>query len=1691
VNNNLINTYKIITNVKRILVSIIFVCLTSILLAQPYNNSWINFSQQYYKFKVAETGIYRINLTTLTNAGIPISSINPQNIQLFARGVEIPIYIEGEGDGVFDGADFIEFFGKYNDGWLDESLYGGGLNHPSPHYSLFNDTINYYLTWNTLTTNNRLTVEADTNYSAYTPINSFIKESIQYYTTGYSAGSNFYYYDGETNYYGGTSFGYVPTEGWFDNYYSLGGSKIKNISTKNTYSSGTNAILNAVILGESNYSGVSTGDHHLRVSVGTNVFDTIFEGYKKIDVQMSIPVSDLGVNTTPINFSSINDLGSGVARQAVSYITLKYPHTLDLEGASFFDKMFIDNNPSEAKSYLNITNFNSTGNVIFYDLTNGKRIKVTPFGSNYKCLVPNSAISTRECYISSDGQVKNITSIKPINGTGVFVDYLTLATDTAFIIITHSSLMAAASDYANYRVNGPGNNPQNPLVFDVENLYDQFAFGIEKHPLAIRNFSDFIVDNWPSKPNYLFLIGKSIKAKESRKNANNFHDNLVPSFGVPASDNMLTSGLNGTLYEPLIPTGRLAAKNSQEVTWYLNKINDYENPDQDPFGTGVNDWMKRILHFGGGTGLAQAQSFMTYLNSFKTTIEDTLFGGNVISYSKSSTAPIQNNLSDSIKDYIGQGVALMTFFGHASATGGFDQNIQDPSLWPDQDRKYPFLLGLGCFAGDIHLQDANSTSEDYVIIEDKGVIGFLSSVDLGEATTLNNYAAEFYRNLSYKNYKGSIGRHIVNTVAQTQQSVSTNTAGSSVTLHGDPSLILNSFDKPDYMIEASTITFNPSVVTSDVDSFNINVLVTNLGRAINDSIILEVIRTYPEQLFADTNYYKLFSGTNYQETISFKLPVDVVKGLGLNVFTITVDAIDAVDESVETNNTVIKTLNILSGEIVPIYPYEFMIVPNQGITLKASTAFPFEPAKDYLFEIDTTDYFNSPIKEVTTINHVGGVVSWSPLLLQSIPDSTVFFWRVSKDSVDLTGYNWRGRSFQYIQGKEGWQQDHFFQFENDEFQFVQHNRPTRLFDFSDNVKQLKGVTNGDFYGIEWHENAYYIDTDLIGRRGWSSNCALHVAVIDALTLEPWSANDRNVGQVNTSGLNNSSIEKLFIFHHNNAAEMTALESFLQDTIPNGNHILMWTWYASGFSGFASGMPPSLRTLLGGMGATQLPTVTDSLPFLFYTTKGNGSSTVEVIGDSINHKNLILTETLTASANYANIFSEILGPALSWDSLSWRMSPLEFPTSKDSSVLNVYGVDASGNDTLLINNLPTDSGNIRITNRVDANLYPYLKLNTFLSDDSLFTAPQLNRWHVTYEDVPEAALDPSIFFTFQNDTVDEGVGITVSIAVKNISRYDMDSLLISFAVMDKNNGMHFLPYQRQKPLLADSIFIATINFSTLGLPGLNSLLIDVNPNNDQLEKYHFNNVAQIPFYVNEDNINPILDVTFDGVHILNGDIVSPKADIVIEVTDENQFLLLNDTSDYAVYVTNPNGVEERIYFFIGGVEKMQFIPASLPKNNSKIIFQADFPVDGKYKLRVQANDRTKNNSGNFDYIIEFEVVKRSTITNIINYPNPFTTSTRFVFTLTGSEIPDIFKIQIMTITGKVVREIHKDELGPMNIGRNISQFAWDGTDTYGDRLANGLYLYRVITQINDEEIELRETSIDSYFKKGFGKMYLFR
>jgi len=79
---------------------------------------------------------------------------------------------------------------------------------------------------------------------------------------------------------------------------------------------------------------------------------------------------------------------------------------------------------------------------------------------------------------------------------------------------------------------------------------------------------------------------------------------------------------------------------------------------------------------------------------------------------------------------------------------------------------------------------------------------------------------------------------------------------------------------------------------------------------------------------------------------------------------------------------------------------------------------------------------------------------------------------------------------------------------------------------------------------------------------------------------------------------------------------------------------------------------------------------------------------------------------------------------------------------------------------------------------------------------------------------------------------------------------------------------------------------------------------------------------------------------------------------------------------------------------------------------------------------------------------------------------------------------------MNVTGTVVKELTKNDLGAIKIGNNITE-PWNGTDEYGERLANGLYLYKVKLKGNSNDFSGRGTAGDVDFKKGYGKMYILR
>jgi len=1659
---------------KRLLPAFAALFIYAFSFAQPYGNEWIDHAaQKYLKIKVTRDGIHRVDSATLSNAlgsvGASLASINPQNFQVFWRGQEQYIYIEGESDGVFNGGDYLEFFGRRNNGEPDSSLYGGSSNQPNPFVSLFNDTAVYFLTWNSLTNNRRLVQENDTNHSAYTPADYFTVEERWVNVVQYLAG--------ETDGLDMTDPDYISTEGWFDAAFGFGGSRTVGVSTRNAYTSGPTANIRMKIASLSNDFNM-LNENTVRIQFLSTQLDTTYDGYLTGRYSFDVPPGSLTNGNTDFTVSSINASGSvNSGLTAIAWITINYPHTFNLEGRYAFAGRLPDAQ-SQSKSLLDISNIITAGYPMrVYDLSNNKRIDAySPTPGVYKALVPNSG-GEKNIYITSDYDLVNVTSLQAVNGTGSFVDYLAMPHDSAFLLVTHPSLMPVANDYKNYRASFAGGS-RDVVLANVYDLYDQFGYGIAKHPLSIRRFADHIYDNSGIPPQQLFLLGKSLSPDVSKYNVSNYNANLVPTYGYPPADNLLTAGLNGTQWECAVPTGRLAARDTVQARWYLDKVIAYESQP-------AAEWMKHVLHFGGGTDANQQLQFKTYLNNYKTKIEnDTCFGGIVQSYFKTSTAPIQIIQSDSLRDRIEDGVTLMTFFGHASGTG-FDQSIDDPSTYNNLNR-YPFLVANSCFAGDIHTNGISS-SELFVLLQNKGVIGYLASTGIGLAGYLNEYTKRFYDQLAQLNYGKPVGRQMQQAVLSYQQlnsGLSAKITALQMTLHGDPAVIINSQKQPDYQVTNSSVWFDQS----QVDSITVFAEVTNLGKAVRDTFIVQMIRRFPN---GDTTGYLLqVPAPLFRDTFSFRIPVDQQQGIGLNRIKVTVDLYGQIAELSEMNNTTLPEVDLLieGSNIVPVWPYQYAVIPYDTVTLHGSTANPFEPARNYRFEIDTTDLFNSPFKQTGIVNAPGGVVRWKPPL--TFTDSTVYFWRLSPDSTSpASGFIWRESSFQYITGKRGWGQAHFFQFKNDDYQFVSYNRPQRQFDFVNDIKSLD-VKNGIYsFGAQWNEVWYKLNgatqhifscTPAFGRDGVS------IAVFDPVSGVPW-----NTTNLQPPGLANCVPGQelyAFDFFDDDTLNRGYIRDFL-NSIPPGHKVLVYSQDIHDAPLYDANLINAFQKI----GSAQIGSIADTTAFIIFGTKTAAPSpgaANEVIAP--NRTALImLSDTIVTNWNTGYVRSELIGPAGAWGSFHWRQHPFELP-DHDSVRVVITGIDANGNATDLIS-YPEDSTDVLNLGFINPQLYPYLKLTAHVIDDSSRTPVQMDRWHVLYTPMPEAAVNPPLAYSFYNDTLLEGDRAKLSLAVQNISDFIFsDSLRVDYWLIDANRVRHDLPHKLHPPGFQPwSWFTDTVSVNTEGYPGLNELWMEVNrigQAHSQPEQYHFNNIAMTRFFVGTDKVNPLLDVTFDGIHILNGDIVSAKPSILVTLKDENQFLALNDTSDFRLFLRRPSQTTPQL---IPWSSETQFTPASLPNNSCKILFTPTLAEDGMHELIVQAKDRSSNQSGTNDYRIGFEVINKPSITNVLNYPNPFSTSTRFVFTLTGSEIPEIFKIQIMTVTGKVVREIEQDEIGPLHIGNNITQFAWDGRDQFGDQLANGLYLYRVVSRLNGNSIEHRETSADQYFKAQMGKMYLIR
>lgn len=77
--------------------------------------------------------------------------------------------------------------------------------------------------------------------------------------------------------------------------------------------------------------------------------------------------------------------------------------------------------------------------------------------------------------------------------------------------------------------------------------------------------------------------------------------------------------------------------------------------------------------------------------------------------------------------------------------------------------------------------------------------------------------------------------------------------------------------------------------------------------------------------------------------------------------------------------------------------------------------------------------------------------------------------------------------------------------------------------------------------------------------------------------------------------------------------------------------------------------------------------------------------------------------------------------------------------------------------------------------------------------------------------------------------------------------------------------------------------------------------------------------------------------------------------------------------------------------------------------------------------------------------------------VLNYPNPFVSYTEFWFNHNMPFEPLDVQVQILTISGKLVKTINQQVMTEGFLCREIT---WDGRDDFGDKIGKGVYVYKL-------------------------------
>jgi hypothetical protein len=205
----------------------------------------------------------------------------------------------------------------------------------------------------------------------------------------------------------------------------------------------------------------------------------------------------------------------------------------------------------------------------------------------------------------------------------------------------------------------------------------------------------------------------------------------------------------------------------------------------------------------------------------------------------------------------------------------------------------------------------------------------------------------------------------------------------------------------------------------------------------------------------------------------------------------------------------------------------------------------------------------------------------------------------------------------------------------------------------------------------------------------------------------------------------------------------------------------------------------------------------------------------------------------------------------------------------------------------------------------------------------------------------------------------------------------------------------------------------------------------------------------------DSTGPLITPKWEDRPLFSGDALPEGAQVEVELKDPLGINLTGEVGHaIRVWVDNESAAEVMDPLFRYDINKYTI---------GSFDYRFDPALSGRHQFFVEAWDGA-NNKAVLTVTLHLTLDEELDVSDLFNFPNPFTDATEFVYTLS---VPADVMITIYTLNGVKVRvlEAFAGQAG-------FQRLPWDGRDQFGDQIANGAYLYYFRAETLDDQAVTR-------------------